>query len=112
MENGGKILIIFYERFLSQSFLTKPCNNCPFHRIRLAIIDKIPTLAKQLGKNFFSDKLSGLCVAWLGDDIASIRQAAAINLQVSIILPNKKTEMKQMTINLINFNNSLILHRN
>lgn len=49
-------------------------------RIRLAIIQHIPLLAKQLGKDFFSDQLSSLCVGWLGDDIASIRTAAATNL--------------------------------
>jgi serine/threonine-protein phosphatase 2A regulatory subunit A len=52
-------------------------------RIRLAIIQHIPLLAKQLGKEFFTEKLSSLCVGWLGDDIASIRRAAAVNLKVS-----------------------------
>eukprot|EP00592_Proboscia_alata_P011276 CAMPEP_0194385826 /NCGR_PEP_ID=MMETSP0174-20130528/82716_1 /TAXON_ID=216777 /ORGANISM="Proboscia alata, Strain PI-D3" /LENGTH=851 /DNA_ID=CAMNT_0039174349 /DNA_START=108 /DNA_END=2663 /DNA_ORIENTATION=- len=55
-------------------------------RIRLAIIQHIPTLAKQLGKDFFSDKLSDLCVKWLGDDISSIREAAAINLMELVAL--------------------------
>ena len=50
-------------------------------RIRLAIIQHIPLLARQLGKEFFTEKLSSLCVGWLGDDIASIRQAAAANLR-------------------------------
>jgi len=50
-------------------------------RIRSAIIKQIPLLAKQLGIDFFSDKLASLCVAWLGDDIASIRNAASQNLQ-------------------------------
>jgi serine/threonine-protein phosphatase 2A regulatory subunit A len=50
-------------------------------RIRLAIIKHIPLLAKQLGIDFFSDKLASLCVGWLGDDIASIRTAAAQNLR-------------------------------
>eukprot|EP00566_Odontella_aurita_P008355 CAMPEP_0113564216 /NCGR_PEP_ID=MMETSP0015_2-20120614/21495_1 /TAXON_ID=2838 /ORGANISM="Odontella" /LENGTH=667 /DNA_ID=CAMNT_0000466271 /DNA_START=185 /DNA_END=2188 /DNA_ORIENTATION=- /assembly_acc=CAM_ASM_000160 len=50
-------------------------------RIRLAIIQHIPLLAKQLGEDFFSEKLSSLCVGWLGDDISSIRQAAATNLK-------------------------------
>jgi len=50
-------------------------------RIRLAIIQHIPLLGKQLGEDFFSEKLSSLCVAWLGDDISSIRQAAATNLK-------------------------------
>uniref|UniRef100_A0A7S4JZK8 Uncharacterized protein n=1 Tax=Odontella aurita TaxID=265563 RepID=A0A7S4JZK8_9STRA len=57
-------------------------------RIRLAIIQHIPLLAKQLGEDFFSEKLSSLCVGWLGDDISSIRQAAATNLKVSL-LPSK-----------------------
>jgi serine/threonine-protein phosphatase 2A regulatory subunit A len=41
----------------------------------------IPLLARQLGIDFFSDKLASLCVGWLGDDIASIRTAAAENLK-------------------------------
>ena len=53
-------------------------------RIRLAIIENIPLLAKQLGKDFFTEKLTSLCVGWLGDDIASIRKAAAVNLKVSL----------------------------
>jgi len=50
-------------------------------RIRLAIIEHVPMLAKQLGKEFFSEKLSSLCVGWLGDDISSIRSAAAQSLK-------------------------------
>jgi len=48
-------------------------------RIRLAVIERIPLLAKQLGSDFFDDRLLGLCVGWLGDDISSIREAAAKN---------------------------------
>ena len=51
-------------------------------RIRLAMIQQIPLLANQLGKDFFTEKLTALCVGWLGDDIASIRLAAATNLKV------------------------------
>lgn len=50
-------------------------------RIRLAIIDQTPLLAKQLGKDFFTEKLSSICVNWLGDDIATIREAATKNIQ-------------------------------
>ena len=50
----------------------------------MAIIQQIPRLAKQLGKEFFTEKLTALCVGWLGDDISSIRQAAAKNLKVGI----------------------------
>ena len=51
-------------------------------RIRLAIIQHIPLLAEQLGREFFTERLTPLCVGWLGDDIASIRHAAACNLMV------------------------------
>jgi serine/threonine-protein phosphatase 2A regulatory subunit A len=54
---------------------------CLLCRIRLAIIQHVPLLAKQLGRDFFTDKLSSLCIGWLGDDIATIRQAAAKNLK-------------------------------
>jgi len=53
-------------------------------RIRLAIIEHIPLLATQLGMDFFTEKLASLCVGWLGDDIASIRTAAAANLKVRV----------------------------
>ena len=47
----------------------------------MAIIQQTPLLAKQLGKDFFSDKLSSICVNWLGDDIATIRDAATKNIK-------------------------------
>ena len=47
----------------------------------MAIIKQTPLLAKQLGKDFFTDKLSSVCVNWLGDDIATIRDAATKNIQ-------------------------------
>lgn len=50
-------------------------------RIRLAVIQQTPLLAKQLGKDFFTDKLSSICVNWLGDDIATIREAATKNIK-------------------------------
>ncbi len=49
-------------------------------RVRLAIIEHIPVLAAQVGKHFFNDKLSILCMGWLGDEVYSIRRAAAENL--------------------------------
>eukprot|EP00536_Pseudo-nitzschia_multiseries_P001801 jgi/Psemu1/235063/estExt_Genewise1.C_230120 len=50
-------------------------------RIRLAIIEQTPLLAKQLGKDFFTDKLSSICVNWMGDEIATIRDAATKNIK-------------------------------
>ncbi len=52
------------------------------YRIRLAIMQHIPLLAKQLGKEFFTEQLVNLCVGWLGDSISTIREAAAENLKV------------------------------
>lgn len=40
----------------------------------------MPLLAKQLGRDFFTEKLTSICVGWLGDHIATIRVAAAQNL--------------------------------
>lgn len=50
-------------------------------RVRLAIIEYIPLLASQLGVQFFDEKLSQLCMSWLGDTVYSIREAATQNLK-------------------------------
>jgi len=50
-------------------------------RVRLAIIEYIPLLASQLGVSFFDEKLSDLCMGWLGDTVFSIREAATTNLK-------------------------------
>lgn len=50
-------------------------------RVRLAIIEYIPLLASQLGVQFFNEKLSTLCMGWLGDTVFSIREAATTNLK-------------------------------
>lgn len=49
-------------------------------RIRLAIIEYIPLLAKQFGSKFFEEKLLELCMSWLRDLVFSIREAATVNL--------------------------------
>lgn len=36
-------------------------------RVRLAIIEYMPLLASQLGADFFDEKLTALCLAWLVD---------------------------------------------
>jgi len=38
-------------------------------RVRMAIIEYVPLLASQLGPEFFDDKLSDLCLTWLGDTV-------------------------------------------
>ena len=50
-------------------------------RVRQAIIEYIPLLATQLGKDFFDDQLGNLCMSWLGDNVYSIREAATVNLK-------------------------------
>jgi HEAT repeat len=70
-------------------------------RIRLAIIQHIPLLAEQLGREFFTERLTPLCVGWLGDDIASIRQAAACNLMVRYFLSCFGTAMLLRNFSLI-----------
>lgn len=50
-------------------------------RVRLAIIEYVPLLASQLGVNFFDEKLSSLCMSWLGDTVYSIREASTQNLK-------------------------------
>ncbi|GMF65037.1 unnamed protein product [Phytophthora lilii] len=50
-------------------------------RIRLAIIEYIPLLAAQLGRDYFEEQLSELCMSWLVDNVFSIREAATINLK-------------------------------
>lgn len=50
-------------------------------RVRLAIIQHLPLLASQLGVQFFDEKLSSLCMSWLGDTVFSIREASTQNLK-------------------------------
>lgn len=50
-------------------------------RVRQAIIQYIPLLASQLGRVFFEQRLTNLCMSWLGDTVYSIREAATVNLK-------------------------------
>lgn len=50
-------------------------------RVRLAIIEYIPLLLKQLGVHFFDQELGRLCMLWLWDPVFSIRDAAVTNLE-------------------------------
>lgn len=50
-------------------------------RVRQAIIEYMPLLATQLGKQFFDEQLGNLCMSWLGDTVYSIREAATVNLR-------------------------------
>jgi serine/threonine-protein phosphatase 2A regulatory subunit A len=50
-------------------------------RVRQAIIEYMPLLATQLGRQFFDEQLGPLCMSWLGDTVYSIREAATVNLK-------------------------------
>mmetsp|Transcript_36279 Transcript_36279/g.43822 ORF Transcript_36279/g.43822 Transcript_36279/m.43822 type:complete len:602 (+) Transcript_36279:101-1906(+) len=50
-------------------------------RIRKAIIEYIPQLAKSLGRDFITDQLTDLCVGFLNDSVYEIREYAGVNLQ-------------------------------
>merc|ERR1719444_750766 len=43
-------------------------------RVRLAIIQFMPLLAKQLGVEMFNEQLSSLCLRWLSDSVFSVRE--------------------------------------
>ena len=70
-------------RLLSQSLLPAiaelSCDRA--WRVRLAIIEFVPLLASQLGPDFFGAELTALCMRWLTDPVAAIREAAAGNLR-------------------------------
>ena len=65
-------------------------------RVRLAIIQEVPRLANDLGVSFFQDKFCALCLAWLSDDCASIRSAAAENLKELTTLFGKEWCMERI----------------
>eukprot|EP01029_Cantina_marsupialis_P018533 TRINITY_DN4267_c0_g1_i1.p1 TRINITY_DN4267_c0_g1~~TRINITY_DN4267_c0_g1_i1.p1 ORF type:complete len:588 (+),score=186.25 TRINITY_DN4267_c0_g1_i1:53-1816(+) len=75
-------------------------------RVRLGVIEHNAGLAKILGENFFNDNIMHLCLKYLGDPVASIRETAAANLKnlaelfgdewvVSQICPHLVTLSKQ-----------------
>jgi serine/threonine-protein phosphatase 2A regulatory subunit A len=44
-------------------------------------VELFPILAKQLGENFFNEKLNPISISWLNDSIFSIREAAIKNIK-------------------------------
>ena len=42
-------------------------------RIRMAIINFIPTLAQQFGQQFFEERLGPVCVKFLNDFVFAVR---------------------------------------
>ena len=50
-------------------------------RIKLSVVEQFPILARQLGENFYNDRLHSISAAWLQDSIFTIREAAIENLK-------------------------------
>lgn len=50
-------------------------------RVRIAVIDCMPSLAKYLGEAQFTEELSSLFMVWLVDPVFSVRDAAAGNFR-------------------------------
>lgn len=50
-------------------------------RVRRALLAFMPLLARQLGEATFSSRLTDICIEWLSDDVASVRDDAASNLR-------------------------------
>lgn len=71
-------------------------------RVRQAIIEYIPLLATQLGKPFFDDQLSTLCLAWLGDNVYSIRESAIQNLKKLTVVFGEDWARTQVLPKLVN----------
>lgn len=54
------------------------------------MIEQFPVLARQLGEAFFNEKLNPICLAWLKDQIFSIREAALVNFkQLTLVYGNQ-----------------------
>ncbi|XP_042555999.1 serine/threonine-protein phosphatase 2A 65 kDa regulatory subunit A alpha isoform-like [Dipodomys spectabilis] len=74
---------IFAIRQLSQSLLpaiVELAQDAKW-RVRLAIIEYMSLVARQLGVEFFDEKLNSLCIAWLVDHVYAICKAATSNLK-------------------------------
>ena len=57
------------------------------------MIELFPVLAKQLGQEFFNEKLRDICVEMLQDKIYSVREAAVENIkQLTIIFGSEWAE--------------------
>merc|ERR1719409_210848 len=50
-------------------------------RVRLALLDYTPSLAKHLGEAIFTKELGSTCLQWLTDPVFSVRDAATGNFR-------------------------------
>ena len=81
-------------------------------RIKLSVVEQYPGLAKQLGEQFFTEKLIPICLKWLNDQVFSIRQAAIKNLtELTKIFGTQWAERNLITQLLALKNETNYLHR-
>ena len=50
-------------------------------RIKLSVVQQFPILARQIGEQFYNDKLNVISSNWLRDSIFTIREAAIENFK-------------------------------
>lgn len=98
ISNLGPINEVVGVELLSQSLLPAvvDLSEDPKWRVRLAIIEHIPMLAEQLGQDFFTERLANLSMVWLGDDVFTVRRAAADNLRRLVLLFGGQWAMEMM----------------
>mmetsp|Transcript_30581 Transcript_30581/g.97616 ORF Transcript_30581/g.97616 Transcript_30581/m.97616 type:complete len:615 (-) Transcript_30581:576-2420(-) len=58
----------------------------PQWRTRIEIVKLGPTLAEQIGEQFFNENLASIVLNWLCDDVYAVREAAARNLQTFLAM--------------------------
>lgn len=59
-------------------------------RQKVALIEKFPSLARQLGEQLFNQKLNQICIGWLKDPVYAVREAAIDNLKQLTVLFGEK----------------------
>jgi len=82
----GKITDTIGEEKLSQDLIPAivELSGDKHWRVRLAVIEYIPPLAKQLTLKYFSEHLGKLCLKWLRDSVSKIREKAATLLKLLV----------------------------
>lgn len=65
-------------------------------RIRAAIIGHMPLLAKQMGTQFFEEKLSDLCMDWLGDTVGPSRRHFEMLSRVLVYSASHRSRGRQV----------------
>lgn len=67
---------------LSQSIMPaiNELSNHKSWRVKITVIEEFPLLAKQLGEDFFDQKLTPILLNWLSDNVYAIRETSIKSL--------------------------------